>query len=176
MGIQIQSDWMIPQVETLRVLNNLSEEKYNKELGSIQYTDKKNTKSLLVVASENGKPRSIEIKFARILKELLDETEFSQVYVFGETQTASAYNILRYHEKATIATMKMRTRLLTDEILEAFNIVSNSIYGERSDNDEIKKMNENAKFHAGMGWTDQLLQEFTYLLELKQEIHNGESY
>jgi hypothetical protein len=36
MSIQISSDWIIPQVETLIVIHNLSEEKYNKELGSIQ--------------------------------------------------------------------------------------------------------------------------------------------
>jgi dTDP-4-dehydrorhamnose reductase len=161
---------MMPQVETLRVLNNLSEEKYNKELGSIQYTDKKKSKSLIVVANKNGKPGSIDIKFARILKTLLDETDFNHVYVFGETQTASAYNILRKTNKATISTLKMRIRLSTDEILEAFRIIANSLSKKENDNNEVENLLDNAIFHARMGWKDQLLQEFTHLLELQQEI------
>lgn len=190
MVIQVKSDWMIPQVETIRVLNNLSEEKYNKELKSIQYTDKQKTKTLLIVSSEKGKPGAIDIKFARILKTLLDETKFNQVYVFGETQTASAYNILRYNDKATIATLKMRIRLSTEEILQAFTIVADSMCGGKCDEEDIEKCNSrkdnskdcetktllvNAKFHARMGWKDQLLQEFTHLMELKQKMQNEES-
>lgn len=175
MDFQIKSDWMLPQVESIRVLNNLKDEKYNQELGSIQYTDKKKTKTLLVVASKNGKPGSIDLKFARLLKTLLNETKFNQIYVFGETQTASAYNILRYNEKATISTLKNRIKLSTDEILEAFDLTANSISGEGHNNDKIKKLHDNAKFLARMGWKDQLLLEFTHLLELKQEIQSRES-
>lgn len=190
MGIQIKSEWMIPQVETLRVLKNLSEEKYNTELECIQYTAKKKTKTLLVVANEKGTPGSIDIKLARILKTMLDETDFEHVYVFGETQTASAHNILSYHEKVTVATLKMRIRLLSEDILEAFKIVADSMCDGKcnpEDKDkcstsqknrkdcEIKTMLINAKFHARMGWKDQLLLEFTHLMELKHKMSEDEA-
>ena len=174
-------------METLKILNNLSDEKYNRKLESIQYTDKDQDKTLLVVANEKGKPGVIDLNIARTLKSLLDDTKFSEVFVFGETQTASAYALLRYNDKATISTSNMRTRLSAEEILEAFNQVSGSLCEIICDINpvEIKECKstskgaktcdvitliDNAKFHARMGWKDQLLQGFIHLMQFKQEL------
>lgn len=187
MVIQIKSEWMIPRVETLKILNNLSDEKYNRKLESIQYTDKDQDKTLLIVANENGKPRVINLNIARTLNSLLDDTKFSEIFVFGETHTASAYALLRNNDKATISTSSMRTKLSTEEILEAFNQVSGSLCEIICDINpvEIKECKstskgantcdvitliDNAKFYSRMGWKDQLLQGFTHLIQYKQEL------
>jgi hypothetical protein len=137
--------------------------------------DKEEFKTLLIVANESGTPGSIDIHFAQALKVLFDESKFKQVFVFGETQTATANNILKHYENTIVVTPKMRVRLSIEEILEAFGSIVESLRKKGVDNEEIMRMLDNAKFHARMGWKDQLLQELAHLLELKQEIQSEES-
>lgn len=187
MVIQLRSEWMLPRVETLKILHNLVEGEYNEELESIQYSDRENKKTLLVVASERGKPGSVNTSIARKLKVFLDETEFEKIFIFSEVQTESAYNLLKHHEKATIYTSNSRIQLKTDEILEALLILAGTMCEmecsvkpvERSDCKATQKGAEtctirthidNAKFHARMGWKDQLLMGFQTLMEYKQEL------
>ena len=186
MVIHLMSDWMIPTVETLKILNNLSDEKYNEELESYQYTDRNQEKTLLVITNEKGKIGDINISVAQRIKSLLDDTKFTEVFVFGETQTASAYALLKNNEKATIYTSNRRIQLNTEEILEAFYRLSGSLCEsicvvnpvQRSACKATRKGAEtcavrthidNAKFHARMGWKDQLLQAFTSLMQYIQE-------
>ncbi len=175
---------MIPRIETLRVLHDLEFEKYNEELGCIEFTDREKTKILFVVATERGKPGSVNTNIARALKSFLEETEYEQVYVFGETQTATAYNILKYNDKATVYTSNARIQLRTSEILEAFTqralerceTICDLKPVERSDckathkgakTCEVRTLLDNAEFHAKMGWKDQLLQGFQNLMDLE---------
>lgn len=187
MVIPLRSEWMLPRVETLKILHNLVEGEYNEELGCIQYTDRENKKTLLVFASEKGKPGSVNTITARKLKVFLAETKFEKIFVFSELQTASAYNLLKYHEKATIYTSNSRIQLTTEEILEAFLQLAGTMCEmecsvkpvERSECKATMKGAEtcpirthidNAQFHARMGWKDQLLQGFSTLMEYKQEL------
>lgn len=187
MVINLKSEWMLPRVETLKILHNLSNMKYNEELGCIQYTDRENKKTLLVIASETGKPGSVNTIIARKLKEFLENTEFERIFIFSEVQTESAYNLLKYHEKATIYTSNSRIQLKTEEILEAFKQLAGTLCElecgvNPSDRSECKATRkgadtctirthiDNAEFHAKMGWKDQLLQGFLTLMEHKQEL------
>lgn len=184
MSIKIKSEWMAPQIETLRVLHDLKYENYNEDLECIEFTDRQKKKVILVVANKKGKVGSVNTNIARALKTFLEETEYEKVFIFGETQTATAYNILKYNEKATAYTSNARIQLRTSEILEAFTQRAHerceSICGlkpvEKEDckankkgaeTCEVKTLLDNAEFHAKMGWKDQLLQGFQTLLDLE---------
>ena len=183
MSIKIRSEWMAPQIETLRVLYDLKFENYNEDLECIEFTDRAKKKVILVVANKRGKVGSLNTNVARMLKTFIEETEFEMIYIFGETQTATAYNILKYNEKATAYTSNNRIQLRTSEILKAFTQRAlercESICGlkpvEKSDCKATKKgaetcdvrtLLDNAEFHAKMEWKDQLLQGFQTLLDL----------
>lgn len=183
----MKSEWMLPRVETLKILHNLVEGKYNEELECIQYSDRENKKTLLVIANERGYSGSVNTTVARKLKAFLEETEFERIFIFSEVQTESAYNLLKYHEKATLYTSNSRIQLKTDEILEAFKQLASTMCEmecgvkpiERSDckatvkgaeTCTIRTHIDNAEFHARMGWKDQLLQGFLTLMEHKQEL------
>ena len=178
---------MLPRVETLKILHNLGDSEYNEELECVQYSDRENKKTLLVVANERGKPGSVNTIIARKLKAFLVDTEFERIFVFSELQTASGYNLLKYQEKATLYTSNSRIQLKTGEILEAFHILAASLCEmecsvkpvEKSDckanqkgaeTCSIRTHIDNAEFHARMGWKDQLLQSFSTLMEHKQEL------
>jgi hypothetical protein len=175
---------MAPQIETLRVLHKLDYENYNEDLGCIEYTDRQKEKVILVVANKKGRVGSVNTNIARLLKTFLEETDFKDVYIFGETQTATAYNILKYNEKTTVYTSNNRIQLRTSEVLEAFTQRAlercETICGVKPvDKDDckatkkgaetcdIRTLLDNAEFHAKMGWKDQLLQGFQNLMDLE---------
>jgi hypothetical protein len=178
---------MIPRVETLKILHNLDNMNYNHDLDCIQFTDREDKKTLLVIANENGKSGSINTTMARKLKDFLDVTEFESIFIFSEVQTESAYNLLKYHEKATLYTSNSRIQLRTDEILEALKLYAGTMCELECGVNPVEKTDckatlkgaetctirthiDNAEFHAKMGWKDQLLQGFLTLIEHKQEL------
>ena len=187
MAIQLKSEWMLPRVETLKILHNLGDGKYNEDLESIQYSDREKTKTILVIANQKGKPGDVNTNMARKLKAFIDDTDFKTIFVFGELQTASAYNLLKYNDKATVYTSNARIQLRTEDILEAFHTLAGSMCEmecsvkpvKRSDckatlkgaeTCPIRTLIDNADFHARMKWKDQLLEDLSKLMEYKQEL------
>ncbi|MFC1803774.1 hypothetical protein ACFL0D_07400 [Thermoproteota archaeon] len=189
MGIVLKSEWMIPRIETLKILHNLCNEKYNEDLESIEFTDKGKTKILLVVANEKGKTGNVDLNLARKIKSFVEETEFNEIFVLGETQTSTAYEILKHNEKTTIITSNARIQLKENEILNAFyhrayemcEIECDKKPQQRNDckatkkdalSCQIRTLIDNAEFHARMGWKDQLLNDFSILIDLKLSLDN----
>jgi len=185
LDFRIRSEWMIPKVETLRILNNLGDETYNEELSSLQYTDKNQEKALLVIVDKKGKTGSVTAKIAQGIISFLEETKFTKVFVFGETQTNSAYDLLKYNDRTRVFTSNSGIQLSTEDVLEAFHQFSMFLCvkacsrkanegGEckstrkRSEKCKYGAFFDNAKFHARMSWNDQLLQDFSSLIEYKQ--------
>jgi hypothetical protein len=178
---------MIPQIETLRKLHNLGNKKYNKDLESIEYTNHRKTKIVLVVADVEGKTGKVDTISARKIMSFFENTEFNEVIVFAETQSASAYNILKNNDKTMVITSKARVQLKAHEILDAFNqlafelckIECNTEPLQRSDCIASKKGSQscpvrnhidNAEFHCKMGWKEQLLNDFSCIIELKSNL------
>ena len=69
MVLVLKSEWMVPRVETLKILHNLCNKKYNEDMKSIEFTDKGKNNILLIVADEKGKTGNIDLA-------LLDEQKF----------------------------------------------------------------------------------------------------
>jgi hypothetical protein len=180
---------MVPRIETLKILHNLCNEKYNEDLDSIEFTDKEKNNILLIVADEKGKTGNVDLTLARRLKSFVAETEFNKIYVLGETQTSTAHNILKYIKKTTIITSNDRIQLKENEILNAFSQHAYEICEmecdtkprQRNDCNAITKgaqscriinLIDNAEFHARMGWKDQLLNDFSILIDIGSSLDN----
>jgi hypothetical protein len=178
---------MTPQIETLRLLHNLRNKKYNKELETMEFTNRGKTKIVLVVADVKGKTGKVDTITARRIKSFLDVTEFNEVFVFGETQTKTAYTILK-NNKTTIITSKARIQLKAEDILDAFNQRVFELCKNECNTEPLQKNNcialkgsqsclvrnhiDNAEFHNKMGWKDQLLNDFSYIIELNSNLIN----
>jgi hypothetical protein len=178
---------MVPRIETLKILHNLCNKKYNEDLDSIEFTDMGKNIILLIVADEKGKTGNIDLNLARKLKSFIEETEFNKIYILGETQTSTAHNILKYIKKTTIITSNDRIQLKKNEILNAFSQYAYEICEMECDtkpqqrNDckainksaqscQIKNLIDNAEFHARMGWKDQLLNDFSILIDIRSSL------
>jgi hypothetical protein len=126
---------------------------------------------------------------ARRIISFIDNTEFNEVIVFAETQSVSAHNILKNNDKTTVITSKARIQLKAEEILDAFNqlafevceIECNTEPLQRSDciaskkgfqSCPVRNHIDNAEFHCKMGWKEQLLYDFSCIIELKSTLHN----
>ncbi len=169
MGVKIKSEWMETWVEILRILHNLDYDGFNDNLEAHEYVNLDKSKIMVVIADENGRPRNIETKIARAIHELSEENQYDRILVVGETKTKSAHNILMHNKIVDTITSDVKVSVRLNEILSVFHKKYDKISDEKSEKvlSDAKNISKNAEFHARMGWKDQLVNDFTQLIQLQ---------
>jgi hypothetical protein len=172
---EIKSEWMGTWVEILKILHSLDYNGFNEDLNAREYINLDKTQIMVVLADNNGMTHNIETKKAGTLRELSEDDQYDKIIVVAESQTKSAHNILRYNDKVETITSDVHVPIFSTEILSVINKKYDKICSEMSGNALVKAENiwKNAKFHARMEWKDQLITDFTQLIKLQSEPHNG---
>ena len=175
MVAEIKSDWMCTWVEILKSIHSLDYNGFNEDLNAREYINLDKSKIMVVLANENGRPHNIETKNAGTIHELSEDDQYDKILVVGESQTKSAYNILMHNDKVDVVTSDVRVPIYSTEILSVFNQKYDKICSELSGYAllNVENIGKNAKFHARMGWKDQLLNDFTQLIKLQSEPQKG---
>lgn len=171
MNAEIKSEWMGTWVEILKTLHNLNYNGFNEDLNAQEYSNRDKSKIMVVLVDENGRPYNSGTKKAETIRELSEDNQYSKILVVGESHTKAAHSILMHNDKVDMLISDARVSINSTEILSAFNKKYDRICDEKSGMALVnaKNIRKNAEFHVRMGWKDQLVNDFTQLINLQTE-------
>lgn len=189
MQIEYESEWMRPTLELMKCLRNLKQPRRNEEMGSIDYIidDENGRKLIRAMVDDNNTAVPVYVDTIRATLNEIEEEKYDEVVIISKRITDSAYDIVSNQKKLDIITPKMKHSFSLIEILSAIQkktrdlckIKCGKAPETREDckgrkgriyECEIRRMSDDATFHATMKWKQVLLEDFNNLCDIEETI------
>ncbi|MCW4013328.1 MAG: hypothetical protein NWF07_10110 [Candidatus Bathyarchaeota archaeon] len=189
MEIEYESDWMSPTVELLKCLGEINKPEINEEMGSIDYVINDGEKKKLVRAmvDENQRSAPAYVDTIRATINELEEKKYDEALILSKRITDSAHEIVTQHENLDVITPKMKHIFNLVEVLSAIQKKTRDLCvlkcGKAPETREdcqgkkgraytcdIRRISDDATFHATMKWKDVLFEDFYNLCEIEKEL------
>ena len=182
--IRSNSDWVTPTVELIKCLEEPGEPVINEAEGSVDYIiDEK--KLIRVLVNENSEIAPAYVENIRSIITELDEKKYEEAVIITKRVTDSAYDLVAEHENLEIITPTMKNNFSLVEMLSAVQmkilklckIKCGKAPETRDDCKgkegreylcDIRRISDDATFHATMKWKDVLQEDFNNLCELER--------
>lgn len=189
MEIEYESDWMSPTVELLKCLGEINKPEVNEEMGSIDYViddgEKKKLVRAMVDEHQNSAPAYVDTIRATINE--LDEEKYDEALILSKRITDSAHDIVTQQENLDVITPKMKHIFSLVEVLSAIQKKTRDLCvikcGKAPETREdcqgkkgrtytcdIRRISDDATFHATMKWKDVLFEDFYNLCAIEKEL------
>ena len=189
MQIEYDSDWMRPTLELMKCLGLIKRPKKNKEFGSIDYLVKnKDSKSLVrAMVDENNNAAPVYVDTIRSTIQEIEEKEYSEAIILSKRITNSAYELVTQSDKLNVITPNTKNSFSLIEVLSAIQnktrdlckIKCGKVPETKQDcagkkgriyECDIRRISDDATFHATMKWKTVLLEDFNNLCEIEKEM------
>jgi DNA-binding XRE family transcriptional regulator len=189
MEIEYESDWMSPTVELLKCLGEINKPEVNEEMGSIDYVindgDKKKLIRAMVDENQNSAPAYVDTIRATIIE--LEEEKYDEALILSKRITDSAHDIVTQQDNLDVITPKMKHIFSLVEVLSAIQKKTRDLCvikcGKAPETREdcqgkkgrtytcdIRRISDDATFHATMKWKDVLFEDFYNLCAIEKEL------
>jgi DNA-binding XRE family transcriptional regulator len=189
MQIEYDSDWMSPTVELIKCLGEMNKPTENEEIGSIDYIitdgDKKRLIRAMVDENHNSAPAYVDTVRSTLTE--LEEEKYDEALILSERITDSAHDIVTQHDNLDVITPKMKHIFSMVEVLSAIQKKTRDLcimkcgkapetrddcQGKkgRTYTCDIRRISDDATFHATMKWKDVLFEDFYNLCEIEKEM------
>ena len=189
MEIEYESDWMSPTVELLKCLGEINKPEINEEMGSIDYVinegDKKKLIRAMVDENQNSAPAYVDTIRAPINE--LEEEKYDEALILSKRITDSAHDIVTQQDNLDVITPKMKHIFSLVEVLSAIQKKTRDLCvikcGKAPETREdcqgkkgrtytcdIRRISDDATFHATMKWKDVLFEDFYNLCAIEKEL------
>ena len=174
-------------MELMKCLRGMDQSSRNEELGSIDYIiDDENGKKLIrAMVEDDNTAAPVYVDTIRATINELDEEKYDEAVIISKRITDSAYDIVSHHKNLEIITPKMKHSFSLIEVLSAIQkktrdlceIKCGKVPETRDDckgkigrtyECDIRRISDDATFHATMKWKDVLLEDFNNLCELEK--------
>jgi DNA-binding XRE family transcriptional regulator len=180
---------MSPTVELLKCLGEINKPELNEEMGSIDYViDDGKTKKLIramVDERQNSAPAYVDTIRTTITE--LDEGKYDEALILSKRITDSAHELVSQYENLDVITPKMKHIFSLVEVLSAIQKKTLDLCvlkcGKAPETKEdcegkkgrtytcdIRRISDDATFHATMKWKDVLFEDFYNLCEIEKEL------
>jgi hypothetical protein len=188
MEIEYKSGWMSPTVELMKCIEPFSEPKINEEMGSIDYIidDEDGKRLIRAIVDENNSAAPAYVSHIRDTVDELDE-EYDEITVLSERITNAAYDIVTQEDNLSIMTPKTKNDFSLIEVLSAVQKKTLNICkvkcGKVPETEEeckgkkgrsyacnIRRISDDATFHATMKWKKVLLEDFNHLCNIEKKM------
>lgn len=189
MEIEYESDWMSPTVELIKCLDDINKPSYNEEMGSIDYIiddgGKKKLIRAMVDENQNSAPAYVDTIRSTITE--LEEKKYDEALILSKRITDSAHDIVAQQDNLDVITPKMKHIFSLVEVLSAIQKKTRDLCvlkcgkapetrddceGKkgRSYTCDIRRISDDATFHATMKWKDVLFEDFYNLCDIEKEL------
>jgi DNA-binding XRE family transcriptional regulator len=189
MEIEYESDWMSPTVELYKCLGEINKPEINEEMGSIDYVindgDKKKLIRAMVDENQNSAPAYVDTIRATIIE--LEEEKYDEALILSKRITDSAHDIVTQQDNLDVITPKMKHIFSLVEVLSAIQKKTRDLCvikcGKAPETREdcqgkkgrtytcdIRRISDDATFHATMKWKDVLFEDFYNLCAIEKEL------
>jgi hypothetical protein len=189
MQIEYNSDWISPTIELMKCLEAIDSPTINMDFGSIDYVvDNKNGKKLIrVMIKDNNQAAPVYINTIRGTIEELDEEKYDEAVILTKSITNAAYDIVTQQKNLEVMTPNTKHSFSLIEILSAIEMKTRVLCRVKCGNPpetrddcsgkngrqyscDLRRLSDDATFHATMKWKNVLLNDFYNLCELEQVI------
>ena len=189
MQIEYESDWMRPTLELMKCLGVTGEPSKNDEMGSIDYLiDDENGKRLIrAMVNDNFTAAPAYVDTIRATIEELEEEKYVEAIILSKRITNSAHEIVAKVENLNVITPNTKHNFSLIEVLSAIQKKTRDLCTIKckkppeSKDDckgkkgriyecDIRRISDDATFHATMKWKTVLLEDFNNLCEIEKEM------
>ena len=189
MEIEYESDWMSPTIELMKCLGSMGKPSRNKEMGSIDYKmdNEKEKKLIRAIVDKNNHAAPVYVDVIRGTIEELEENKYDEAIILSKRITNSAHDLVTQIENLSIITPNMKNNFSLIEVLSALQKKTVDLCkikcgkapetkedckgkNGRSYDCDIRRISDDATFHAKMKWKKVLLEDFNNLCEIEKEM------
>ena len=189
MQIEYESDWMRPTIELMKCLGLMGKPSRNEEMSSIDYLmDNKDGKKLIrAIVDKKNHPAPVYVNVIRDTIEELEENKYDEAIILSKRITNSAHDLVTQIENLSIITPNMKNNFSLIEVLSALQKKTVDLCkikcgkapetkedckgkNGRSYDCDIRRISDDATFHAKMKWKKVLLEDFNNLCEIEKEM------
>jgi DNA-binding XRE family transcriptional regulator len=173
----------------LKCLGEINKPEINEEMGSIDYVinegDKKKLIRAMVDENQNSAPAYVDTIRATIIE--LEEEKYDEALILSKRITDSAHDIVTQQDNLDVITPKMKHIFSLVEVLSAIQKKTRDLCvikcGKAPETREdcqgkkgrtytcdIRRISDDATFHATMKWKDVLFEDFYNLCAIEKEL------
>jgi hypothetical protein len=184
------SEWQKQTIELMKMLYGYKDPVYNEEIGSIDYKIVEDNKIQLMRAliDEN---KQLAPAFVDTVKQTLEEIEenpVDQVLLLVKRITSSAQSVINENENVDYMSPQIESHYQISELVYAIQKktmdLCKKICGKipQSAKDckgkvglnyecEVRRISDDATFHATMKWNTVLMEDFSKLVEFEEQVN-----
>jgi hypothetical protein len=190
MQIESESNWTNTIIELMKCFENIKKPINNKETGSLDYIiDNPQGKKLIrsLVTEDNSVAPAYVENIRTAIKEL-EEKNFDEVIILTNRITNSAYDLASQMENLVVITPNTKHSFSLVEVLSAVEkktielckIKCGKAPETKDDckgrtgmsyHCDIRRISDDATFHATMKWKQVLIEDFNNLCQLENEMN-----
>ena len=192
MEIEYKSEWMTPTIELMKCLGQLGTPCKNEDIGSIDYVLGKDNERKLVraIVNEDNQVAPAYVDAIRGTIEELEENRYKEAIIISKRVTNSAHDLVVNAENLSIITPNTKNNFGLIEVLSAIQKKTLELCkiqcGKAPQTKEdcrgkvgrvyqcdIRRISDDATFHATMKWKKVLLEDFNHLCEKERKMKVG---
>lgn len=189
MQVEYESDWMGPTIELIKCLSQVKKPTRNDELSSIDYIiDNDYGKKLIrVMVDEDNYALPVYVDTIRTTINEIDGEKYQEAVIISKRITDSAYEIVSQQDNLDIITPKVTNYFSLIEVLSAVDKKTRDLCkikcgkAPKTSEDckgkkgrtylcDVRRISDDATFHATMKWKDVLLEDFNNLCDLEKNM------
>jgi hypothetical protein len=183
------SNWLSPTVELIKCLEDTKKSTVNEEMHSIDYVidDEGSKKLLRAIIDENNNAAPVYVDAIRSTLEELKEEKYDEAVILSKRMTKAGHKIVKQQENLNILTPNMKHNFSLMEVALAIQTkirrLCKAKCGKPPEKREdcrgkkgrkyicdVRRISDDATFHATMKWKDVLLEDFNNLCKYEKSM------
>jgi hypothetical protein len=190
MVVESGSDWLVTQIELLKALHGYVKDGVDYKVRSIDYVaggDIHGKKLLRVITNQNSDVSRAFTDTVRATIEFLKDEDYDEAVILAEEFTQGATNLLRNESDLDFISRRVEHHYSISELLEAIQKYSIELcklrcgkvpesekdchgYRDREYSCSIRRISDDADFHAERRWLQLLINDFSRLIKIRREM------
>jgi hypothetical protein len=185
MVVELESDWLVTQIELLKTLYGYEKNGVNDEIGSIDYVSRCGVekKLLRVIINPEINLSKADTATIRKTKEYLENENYDEAVVLAEEVTQGAKRLIRDKKNLRYISPELGKLYSISEIIFAIQKKTGEIcklrcgkvpktekdcsgFVDGEYNCEVRRISDDADFHTERKWQQMLMKDFFKLVTL----------
>ena len=190
MEVEFKSDWLVTQIELLKTLRGYEKKGVNNKIGCIDYvaSDGDEKKLLRVIIDPKLNISKAYTDTIRSTKEFLENENYGDAVILAEEVSQGAKKLIREEESLDYISPALVHPYSPSELIYAIQKKTGELcklrcgkvpktesdckgYQDGEYTCPVRRISDNADFHAERGWLELLMNDFSQLVGLQREMN-----
>jgi hypothetical protein len=188
MGIELKTDWQLHTVELMKTIHGYEDPEYNDEIGSVDFMTREEdqTKLMRALVDKEGRSGTGYVDKVNMTIEDIQDSEIDEALILADRFTSSARRLMKENENVDYLSSTFTPKFRVSDLVYAIQrktmrLCKNKCGGVPESKDDckgidedgyacqVRRISDDATFHAQMKWIEVLLEDFNKLVELEYD-------